>query len=86
MKKPENEVIKECLDKFIEYANTLKDEGIEPKLVSHAMMCASTVYITYALAGNDGYLADADQDKVVGVYKTELQRIQTIKKSNQESR
>ena len=84
MKKTENEVIKECLDKFIKYANTLKDEGIEPKLVSHAMMCASTVYTTYALAGNDGYLADADQDKVVGVYKTELQRIQAIKKSNRD--
>ena len=84
MKKPENEVIKECLDKFIEYANTLKDEGIEPKLVSHAMMRASTVYITYALAGNDGYLADADVDKVVGVYKMELQRIQAIKKSNRD--
>ena len=84
MKKPENEVIQECLDKFVEYANTLKDEGIEPKLVSHAMMCASTVYVTYALAGNDGYLADADQDKVVGVYKMELQRIQAIKKSNRD--
>ncbi len=84
MKKPENEVIQECLDKFIECANTLKDKGIEPKLVSHAMMCASAVYITYALAGNDGYLADKDQNRVVGVYKKELQRIQAIKKSNRD--
>ena len=83
MTKTENEVIQECLDKFIECANTLKDDGIKPKLVSHAMMCASTVYITYALAGNDGYLADADQDRVVDVYKKELQQIQAIKQRNQ---
>ena len=83
MTKTESEVIEECLDRFIECANTLKDDGIDPKLVSHAMMCASTVYITYALAGNDGYLADKDQDRVVGVYKNDLQRIQTIKQSHQ---
>ena len=83
MTKTENEVIQECLDKFIECANTLKDNGIEPKLVSHAMMCASTVYITYALAGNDGCLTDTGQDQLVGVYKQELQRIQAAKKNNQ---
>ena len=83
MAKTESEVIQECLDKFIECANTLKDDGIAPKLVSHAMMCASTVYITYALTGNDGYLTDTDQDKVVAVYKQELQRIQAVKKANQ---
>ena len=83
MTKTENEVIQECLDKFIECANTLKDNGIEPKLVSHAMMCASTVYITYALAGNDGCLTDTGQDQLVAVYKQELQRIQAAKKNNQ---
>ena len=84
MKKNESDVIQECLDKFIECANTLKDDGIAPKIVSHAMMCASTVYTTYALTGNEGYLSDADQNKVVSVYKQELQRIQSIKKANRE--
>ena len=83
MTRSDSEVIHECLNKFIDYANALKDDGIDPKIVPHAMMCASTVYSTYALAGNDGCLTDTGQDQLVGVYKQELQRIQATKKNNQ---
>ena len=84
MAKSENEIHGECLDRFIGLANTLKDEGIDIKLISHALMSASGTYTTYALGGNEGGLTESGVEKIAEVYRAELERIQKVKKANAE--
>jgi hypothetical protein len=70
-----------CTNKFIELANQLKDEKIDPALVSGALMTASGVYATFVAAGNDGALEQSGVDKVVAVYRRTLEHHQKVKKS-----
>ena len=70
-----------CTNKFINLANELRKEGIDPNLVSGALMTASGVYATYIAAGNDGALEPSGVDKVVEVYRRTLQHYQTVKKN-----
>lgn len=70
-----------CTNKFIELANQLKDEKIDPALVSGALMTASGVYATFVAAGNDGALEQSGVDKVVAVYRRTLEHHQKVKKA-----
>ena len=70
-----------CTNKFIELANQLKDEKIDPALVSGALMTASGVYATFVAAGNDGALEQSGVDKVVAVYRRTLEHHQKVKKT-----
>jgi hypothetical protein len=76
-----------CTNKFIELANQLKDEQIDPVLVSGALMTASCVYATFVAAGNKGALEPSGIDKVVAVYRRTLEHHQKVKKAQlQESK
>lgn len=70
-----------CTNKFIELANQLKDEEIDPTLVSGALMTASGIYATYVAAGNKGALEPSGVDKVVALYRRTLEHHQHVKKS-----
>ena len=70
-----------CTNKFIELANQLKDEKIDPALVSGALMTASGVYATFVAAGNAGALEPTGVDKVVAVYRRTLEHHQQVKKA-----
>ncbi|NQX87970.1 MAG: DUF3144 domain-containing protein [Halioglobus sp.] len=70
------------MDRFIELANSIKDAGVDTRLISHALMSASSVYTTYAYAGNEGGLTQSGIEKVVAAYQSELERIQELKRSN----
>lgn len=70
-----------CTNKFIELANQLKDEKIDPALVSGALMTASGVYATFVAAGNQGALEASGIDKVVAVYRRTLEHHQKVKKA-----
>jgi hypothetical protein len=70
-----------CTNKFIELANQLKDEQVEPPLVSGALMTASAVYATYLAAGNQGALEPSGVDKVVALYRRTLEHHQEVKKA-----
>jgi len=72
----------QCISRFIDLANTMKDEGIDIQVISHALMSASGVYTTYTLGGNEGGLTQSGVEKVSLVYKRELERIQKRKKEN----
>ena len=76
----EQEQHRYCTNKFIELANQLKDEDINPALVSGALMTASGVYATYVAAGNRGALEPSGVDKVVALYRRTLEHHQTVKK------
>lgn len=70
-----------CTNKFIELANDLRKEGIDPSLVSGSLMTASGVYATYIAAGNSGALEPSGIDKVVDVYRRTLEHHQKVKKA-----
>jgi len=70
-----------CTNKFIELANQLKKEDIDPALVSGALMTASGVYATYIAAGNKGALETGGVDKVVALFRRTLEHHQTVKKN-----
>lgn len=74
-----------CTHKFIDLANALKDEGFEPQLISAALMSASGIYATYVSAGNEGGLQPSGVDKVVMMYRRNLEHIQEKKKEETET-
>ena len=71
----------ECTNKIIGLANELKDEGHDPQMVSAALMAASGLYATFITAGNTGGLQPSGVDKVVMMYRRNLEHIQERKKA-----
>ena len=69
-----------CTHQIIELANKLKDEGHDIQLVNAALMAASGIYATYSVAGNAGALEPTGVDKVVAMYRQNLEHIQKRKK------
>jgi len=73
-----------CASKFIETANELKDLGYDPQLVSAALMAASGIYATFVTAGNKGGLQPSGVDKVVMMFRRNLEHIQERKREEME--
>ena len=76
----------ECTNRFIDLANTLKNEGHDVQMISAALMAASGIYATYITAGNTGGLQPSGVDKVVMMYRRNLEFIQERKKAEKEAR
>lgn len=74
----------ECTHRFIDLANEMKNQGYDPQLISAAMMSASGIYATYTTAGNTGGLQPSGVDKVVMMYRRNLEHIQERKKAEYE--
>ncbi len=66
---------------FIDVANRLQDEGKPTEIINASLMLASGTYATYLAAGNNGYLKEGGIRKVSEAYKTNLERLQEIKKA-----
>ena len=75
----------ECTAKFIDLANELKNLGHDQQLISAALMSASGIYATYISAGNTGGLQPSGVDKVVMMYRRNLEHIQERKKAEKEA-
>lgn len=75
---------KMATNRFIELANDLKNEGLDPALVSGALMTASSIYATYVAAGNEGALEPTGVDKVVDLYRRTLEHFQSVKRQGLE--
>lgn len=71
----------DCTNRFIELANAMKDEGIDPALVNGALMTASGIYATHVAAGPNGALEATGVKKVVDLYQNTLEKFQRIKKN-----
>lgn len=74
-----------CTHKIIDLANEIAKEGIDPKLVSGALMAASGIYATFIAAGNTGGLEPSGVDKIVTMYRKNLEHIQKRKKEENEN-
>ncbi len=70
----------QCMERFIELANTMKNDGVPTRVVSAALMTASGVYATYSVAGNSGGLNPSGVEKVAAAYKQNLENIQRAKR------
>ena len=73
----------ELSGRFIALANEMKNEGKSQQMVNAALMSASGIYATYTAAGNDGGLTPPGVDKVVAVYKANLESVQKFKQQGQ---
>jgi hypothetical protein len=76
---------KQATNQFIDLANVLKNQDMDPALVSGALMTASAIYATYVAAGNQGALEPTGVDKVVDLYRRTLEHFQEVKRQGLES-
>jgi len=76
----------ECTNRFIDLANELKDQGHNPQVISAALMAASGIYATFITAGNAGGLQPSGVDKVVLMYRRNLEYIQERKKAERDAK
>ena len=67
--------------RFIALANEMKNEGKSQQMVNASLMSASGIYATYTAAGNDGGLTPSGVNKVVAVYKANLENVQKLKQN-----
>jgi hypothetical protein len=70
----------ECMERFIDLANTMKNEGVPVNVVSWALMTASGIYATYSVAGNSGGLNPSGVDKVADAYRQNLANLQALRR------
>lgn len=80
----DSEQHKMATNKFIDLANELKNQDLDPALISGAMMTASSIYATYVAAGNKGALEPSGVDKVVDLYRRTLEHFQKVKRDGLE--
>jgi hypothetical protein len=80
----DNESHNKSTRRFIALANEMKDEGLNIQLISAALMSASGIYATYVSAGNKGGLQPSGVDKVVMMYRRNLEHIQERKREEME--
>ena len=73
--------IMKMVQRFIDEANRLKDQGEPPELVNAALMLASGTYATYLAAGNQGHLKPSGIDKVAAAYRHNLELVQKLKQA-----
>ena len=74
----------DCMQRFIDLANAMKDEGVPINVVSWALMTSSAIYATYSVTGNAGGLNPSGVDKVADAYKQNLMHIQELRKRGQD--
>ena len=76
----------ECTTRFIDLANQMAAEGKESQLISAALMAASGIYATFVAPGNEGGLEPGGVDKVVDMYRRNLEHIQKRKRQELEQK
>ena len=75
----EDDIHTQCMQRFIELANSMKEGGIDNRVVAAGMMTALAIYSTYVFAGNDGRLAPTGVEKLANGYRDQLERVQKAK-------
>lgn len=81
MNQDQSQLLDQAVNRFIDLANELKDAGHDIRMVSVAMTTASSIYATYAEAGNQGFLQPDGVDKLCDLYRKQLEYIQERKKA-----
>jgi hypothetical protein len=79
MEKTDEEIHTQCMQRFIDLANSMKDDGIETRVVSAGLMTASAVYSTYLFAGNEGRVAPEGITWLKEAFGAQLELVQRAK-------
>lgn len=69
----------ECVNRFIELANTMTSEGASREVVSSGLMTACAVYATFVVTGNAGALKGSGVEKLTNLFSEELEAVQRAK-------
>lgn len=85
MAKTESEQHHDLMNRIIDVANEMKEEGAGTHVISAALMSASAVYATYVAAGNEGGLTESGAEKIVEAYSHQMKQVQAAKKAHFES-
>ena len=80
------ENLDDCIQRFVELANTMQREKIPQGVISTALMTASGIYATFVAAGNEGGLTESGMDKITAAYRGQLEQVQAAKKARNEKR
>jgi hypothetical protein len=86
MAKTDEELHNECINCFVELANSMTKEGTGSNVVSAGLMTASAVFATFVAAGNKGGLTESGIEKLVEAYKFQIEQVQDAKKARNERR
>ena len=81
MAKTDAQQHQECMRRFIDLANEMKNDGTGTNIISAALMSASAVYANYVAAGNSGGLTESGVDKIVEAYRHQMNQVQRAKKA-----
>lgn len=84
MAKTDDQIHHDCMQRFIDLANSMKEEGVAPRVVSAGMMTACAIYATYVFAGNDGRLAPTGTAKLAKAFQQQLDQVQKSKAASQD--
>lgn len=82
----EREQHMKAINDFIHFANKMKDDGMEVKVVSSAMLSATAVYASYSVAGNEGALTDSGVEKMKEVFAEKLIQVRDARKAEADAR
>ena len=69
----------ECVNRFIDLANEMKNEGNSSELISSGFMTACSLYSTYVATGNDRALMKSRVEKLAAPFKKEMAHVQQAK-------
>lgn len=76
-----NQIHQDAMNRFIDLANQMHEEGIQRNLVGAALLTAAGVYSSFVVGGNSGGLNASGIEKLTTMFKRELERVEAAKQS-----
>ncbi len=77
-----DQIHQEAVNRIIELANQMHEEGIARNLVGASLLTAAGLYSSYVVGGNTGGLTESGIEKVTLMFKRELERVEALKKAH----
>ena len=68
-----------CVNRLIDLANEMHNEGVSTEVVSSGFMTACAVYATCVVTGNAGALRESGVEKITNLFSKELAQVQRAK-------
>lgn len=76
-----DQIHQDAMNRFIDLANQMQEEGIQRNLVGAALLTAAGLYSSFVVGGNAGGLNESGIEKLTAMFKRELERVEAAKQS-----
>lgn len=86
MTKSDDQLHYECMHRFIELANKIKNEGVSNHVVSAGLITASCAFATFTAIGNSGRLNESAINRISEGYRQQLERLQEQREQGDKKR